>query len=189
MQRWLAAVGAVALIASAGCAGSDDAAPSGSAGSPPPSLGGTVEAPATPPAEPMDELERPIADLLATRLDQHGLSLDHLSCPERGREAPTVLVCSGYFDGITGDVEVHLTRGRGGAVEFDAQLGSGVIATASLVRRLQDQGYTDVDCGDQAAYRSEVGSRLVCSVNDGGTTKYLVATVVDSAGSVEIEDY
>lgn len=180
------------LVVLPGCTGgeaADDGSPSGAASNPSPSLGGDRDPRVRPPRSRMDDLEQPVADLLADRLRSHGLELDHLDCPPWGGRTPKTLTCTGYLEGITGEIQVDLSRREDGSVAFEARLSGGVIATATLVRRLEAEGYTDVDCGERAAYRAEPGRRLVCRVAKGGVIKHVVATVRDAAGSVEIEDY
>lgn len=137
----------------------------------------------------MDSVEEPIADHLAEQLRVDGLTLDYVDCPRWSGSVPARMVCDGYLDGVVGQVQVELTRGRGGAVEYDAWLEEGVLATARLVRRLEDEGYTSVECGDVAAYPARIGLRLVCEVEDDGEIAYVAATVVDADGEVRIEDY
>lgn len=168
----------------AGCGGG-----TGEAAVEAPPLGGPAPTPSTPPTEPMDHLEQPVADRLAGQVRDEGLTLEHVSCPPWGGAVPTALDCAGFVDGVVGDVRVELTPGADGEVEFDAWLGGGVVATAKLVDRLHEEGFADVRCGDVPAYPARVGLRLVCRVRDDAGTAYLVATVTDRDGSVEIEDY
>ena len=151
-------------------------------------LGGPEPTPTTPPEEPMDRLEEPIAKRLAVRVRDEGLRLEYVDCPHWSGSVPAAMVCDGYVDGVLGEVEVELTRAAGGGVEYDAWLAEGVLATAVLVRRLEDEGYDAVDCGDTPAYPARVGLRLVCEVEDEGETAYVAATVTDRSGEVEIKD-
>jgi hypothetical protein len=90
---------------------------------------------------------------------------------------------------VVGQVEVDLERGDGSAVEFDAELGDGIVATARLVDRLRQEGHTGVRCGELAAYPARPGLRIVCRVRRGGAVEHLVATVSDRSGAVQIQDY
>jgi hypothetical protein len=137
----------------------------------------------------MDELEKPIAVRLSGEVRGQGLTLDYLDCPDWGGEAPERLTCKGFFDGVTAHVLVRLTQAPGGAVNFDATLQNGVIATRKLVDKLSGEGYTNVDCGNTRAYPTRVGTRLVCSVRDHGEHGYVVARVTDKSGDVAISDY
>ena len=115
------------------------------------------------PTTGMDLLELAVAARLRRELAGQGLTLDHLDCPPwRGREN-AVVRCTGYLDGLVGTVRVSLSRSPSGTVEFDARLEDGVVATQNLVRRLEAEGWTGVDCGDRAAYRAEVGAQIVCA--------------------------
>lgn len=136
----------------------------------------------------MNELERPIVTRLKATIAGQGLTLDYLECPKWDGKAPRRLTCTGYLDGVRADVRVRLTRTTT-SVNFDAELQNGVLATANLVKQLKRDGYQAIDCGDVAAYPTVVGSELVCSVSRGPRTKYVVATVLDKAGTVEISDY
>lgn len=167
-----------------GCTGG-----TGEAAGEPPRLGGPRPTPSAAPAEPMDHLEQPVADRLAVQVRDEGLTLEHVSCPSWGGAVPAQLECAGYVDGVVADVRVELTPGAGGEVEFDAWLDAGVVATAKLVDRLEREGFAGVRCGDVPAYPARVGLRLVCRVRDDAGTSYVVATVTDVDGSVEIEDY
>lgn len=155
---------------------------------PSPTLGGTLGTRAEPPSKEMDELEKPIALQLERKIEGDGLSLDYLDCPAWDGKAPQEMTCKGFLNGVTGDVLVALTRTTT-RVNFDAELRDDVLATANLVRQLKSAGYSDVDCGDRPAYPSVVGSELVCAVGNGAEVKYVVATVRDDSGMVEIEDY
>ncbi len=155
---------------------------------PSPTPGGTLGTPAKVPAKKMDKLEKPIASQLEKRITGNGLSLDYLDCPEWDGKAPQELTCKGYVSGVQGNVRVRLTR-TATSVNFDAELQDGVLATSNLVRQLKTAGYAEVDCGDKPAYPTVVGSELVCAVGKGGNAKYVVATVLDESGMVEIKDY
>jgi hypothetical protein len=154
-----------------------------------PSLGAPAPSSATPPAEPMDHVEEPVAARLAPRLRDEDLTLEYVDCPRWNGALPANLACKGYVDGVVGVVDVELTAGRKGHVEFDAWLDHGVVATTRLVRRLEDEGYTDVDCGPLPAYPAEPGLRIVCRGHAEGEVEHVVATVADRDGSVRIEDY
>jgi len=158
------------------------------AATPSPTLGGKLETPAKAPAKEMDKLERPIASQLEKRITGNGLSLDYLDCPDWNGKAPQELACEGYVSGVRGEVRVRLTR-TATSVNYDAELQDGVLATANLVRQLKTAGYTKIDCGDKPAYPTVVGSELVCAVGKDGNVKYVVATVLDESGMVEIKDY
>jgi hypothetical protein len=192
MSRLLLGAAAAVLVAVSGCTSSGSVSDGGDAPSQTrvtPEVGGDAGPVVEPPAGRMDALERPVAQKLTARLAARGLTLDHLSCPRWQGRAPAVLTCRGYLDGVVGDVRVELSLGADGAVEFDARLEAGVLATANLVERLEDEGYTDVDCGPRPAYRAEVGHRITCRVREEGRTAYVVATVTGTDGSVEIADY
>ncbi|HSJ19398.1 MAG TPA: hypothetical protein VK964_02390 [Nocardioidaceae bacterium] len=154
-----------------------------------PSLGAPAPSSATPPAEPMDHVEEPVAARLAPSLEEEDLTLEYVDCPRWDGVLPANLACKGYVDGVVGEVDVELAKGRKGHVEFDAWLDQGVVATARLVRRLEDEGYADVDCGRRPAYPAEPGLRIVCRGHAEGEVEHVVATVVDHDGSVRIEDY
>ena len=194
--RTLCAV-SLGLLLITGCSGNDArVAVSGTPSTavspreaPSPRLGGAPVRSAQPPPTPLDELEQPIASHLAGEVHSQGLTLDYLDCPDWDGEAPEQLTCHGFFDGVTAAVRVRLTESPGGAVDFDATLQNGVIATQKLVRRLTREGYTHVDCGGTPAYPSQVGRRLVCSVRDGGRQKLVVAKITDRSGAVDITDY
>jgi hypothetical protein len=137
----------------------------------------------------MDPLERSVTERLNTRLADDGLSLQHVDCPAWHGAVPGHLRCDGYVDGVVGQVEVDLERGDGSAVEFDAELGDGIVATTRLVDRLRQEGHTGVRCGELAAYPARPGLRIVCRVRRGGAVEHLVATVSDRSGAVQIQDY
>jgi hypothetical protein len=154
-----------------------------------PRLGGDTPTPSTPPGEPMDDLEKPVAGQLSSEVARQGLKLEYLDCPPWDQNVPRTLSCRGYFDGVPAVVRVRLTAGVGGQVSFSAALQHGLIATRNLVRTLKHQGYDAVDCGDVPAYPAVVGSTLNCRVTKAGRTKYVVATVVNRGGRVTIADY
>lgn len=185
--RW---AGAVLVVGIALAASSCDSSGSTSAAvAAPDRLGGPSPTRTTPPDEAMDHLEEPIARHLAAQVDDEGLTLEYVDCPRWSGVVPTQLICDGYVDGVVGQVDVELSRGEDGAVEYDAWLEEGVLATARLVGRLESAGYDDVDCGETPAYPARVGLRLVCEVEDAGETVYVVATVTEPSGKVEIRDY
>ncbi|HEU4513871.1 MAG TPA: hypothetical protein VFR87_12260 [Nocardioidaceae bacterium] len=152
-------------------------------------LGGPAPTPSPVPAEPMDRLEEPVAERLAPRLDKEGLTLEYVDCPAWSGDVPDHVRCEGYVDGVVGEVEVRLTRGERGVVEFDAWLGEGIVATSRLVTRLEHEGWHAVDCGATPAYPARAGLRITCRVHEGGTASYVVATVTDRRGEVQIEEY
>lgn len=187
-SRWVASLLLLGVLS--GCEGEpaeraavdppETAAPSPGASAPPPSK---------PPRAPMDSLEQPVAERLAPRLEDDGLDLEYVECPGRPAGVPARLACKGYVDGVVGDVEVELSQGEGGRVDFDASLEGGVLATTRLVERLEAEGYAEVDCGETPAYPSEVGLRIVCSVRADDLPTYVVAEVTDPDGAVRIEEY
>lgn len=150
--------------------------------------GARTPEPSAPPARPMDALERPVADRLAPELSDEGLSLEYVDCPAWSGEVPFETECTGYVDGVVGDIEVALSHGADGAVEFDARLTEGVVSTSRLVDRLEREGWVGVDCGSTPAYPARLGMRILCRVHEGATSSYVVATVTDRRGEVEIED-
>ena len=173
------------LVVLGGC--SEDSGVASERPGPRPGAGEPV--PSTPPDRPMDALEQPVADRLAPELRDEGLTLEYVDCPAWPGKVPFATECSGYVDGVVGDVEVTLAHGQDGAVEFDARLVEGVVATSRLVDRLEEEGWTGVDCGSIPAYPARLGMRIVCRVHGGGTgSSYVVATVTDRRGEVEIED-
>lgn len=189
-----------ALAASAvlltGCDGTSPEATSGSpssrgAGSArPPVVGGEAPHEQSPPDRSMDSLEKPVHARLAAQIAGQGLSLDYLDCPRWDGTVPWRLTCRGYVDGLVARVGVRLEAAVAGrAVGFDARLLDGVIATGKLEKTLHGQGWTEVDCGDRAAYPAKVGSRIVCHVRRPGDDRYVVATVSDRSGAVMIADY
>ncbi len=171
------------LTVIAGCRG--DADP----GHRPPHVGAERPGRATVPVEPMDRLERPVAERLRPRLAQEGLTLDYVDCPPWTGGAPLAVECRGYVDGLVAEVEVRLSEDDHGTVEFDAWLQDGIVATSRLVERLEQEGWHTVDCGPAAAYPARPGLEIVCRVHEGGTADYVVATVVDRRGEVRIADY
>lgn len=187
-SRWVATLLAVGALAACGDEGATpgDAEPADRSS---PTLGASAPAPAEPPREPMDRLERPVAERLAPRLEDDGLSLEYVQCPGWPGTVPAELECKGYVDGVVGEVAVELTVGEHGRVEFDAWLDHGVLATSRLVERLEDEGYTDVDCGPTPAYPAHEGMRIVCRADEGGDPTHVVAEVTDEEGAVRIEDY
>lgn len=152
-------------------------------------LGGPAPTPSAVPSEPMDRLEQPVADRLAPRLDQEGLTLEYVDCPVWSGDVPDDVRCEGYVDGVVGEVEVRLSRGVRGVVQFDAWLDEGIVATSRLVTRLEREGWNAVDCGPTPAYPARAGLRITCRVHEGGTAAYVVATVTDRRGEVQIEEY
>jgi hypothetical protein len=185
MTRWGHVVPLLLLVVLGACDGDSGAEPA----DPAPRPGARAPVPSTPPARPMDALEQPVADRLAPELRDEGLSLEYVDCPAWPGEVPFETECTGYVDGVAGEVEVVLSHGHGGAVEFDARLAEGVVATSRLVDRLEREGWTGVDCGSTSAYPARLGLRIVCRVHEGGTASYVVATVTDRRGEVEIEDH
>lgn len=161
----------------------------GAAGDRSPRLGGATPTPSAAPERPMDHLEQPVAARLAPRLARTGLTLEYVDCPPWPGEVPFHAACHGYVDGVVGEVEVRLSQGAGGGVEFDAWLSEGVVATSRLVDRLEEEGWHGVDCGPTPAYPARTGLRIVCRVHEGGTASYVVATVTDRRGEVRIRDY
>jgi hypothetical protein len=175
----------LAATALTGCASGEEPAADG----PPRRVGGPTPTPVSQPDEPMDHLEEPIAERLAVRVRQEGMSLEYVDCPRWSGAAPAELVCTAYVDGVVGEVDVSLTRGTSGAVEYDAWLRRGVLVTSRLVARLEAEGFTSVDCGEVPAYPSRVGLRLVCQVQEAGERSYVIATVTAGDGEVEIRDH
>lgn len=172
------------LAALAGCA--DDA---GTVPGEEPSLGAQSPAASTPPRAPMDDLERPVAERLAPRLEDDGLTLEYVDCPRWSGGVPDVLTCKGYVDGVVGAVRVELSGEDRESVEFDAWLDHGVVATERLVERLEAEGYVEVDCGPTPAYPARLGMRIVCRVRGEDDVLHVVATVTDRAGHVQIASY
>lgn len=183
-MRVLRRVAPLLLLATLGACGDG-----GSTQSRAPGLGAPAPTPSAAPGEPMDRLEKPVAERLAPRLEKEGLTLEYVDCPAWAGAVPHAVHCQGYVDGVVGEVEVRLTRGRTGAVEFDAWLGEGIVATSRLVRRLEQEGWNAVDCGPTPAYPARTGLRITCRVHEGGTASYVVATVTDRRGEVQIEEY
>jgi hypothetical protein len=178
-------VGVVALLG-AGCDGTAEqpAAPRRT----PASLGGQHHDRVPAPDTPMSRLERAVASQLTEELRGQGLVVQHLDCPAGAEDAPTAMVCQGYVEGVAVDVDVTLHGHRPG-ITFDARLGPGLLATATLVQRLRDTGYDRVDCGERKAYPAVVGDRIVCAVQRDGRRRYVVATVTTADGQVAISDY
>ncbi|MFT4010379.1 MAG: hypothetical protein QM655_10100 [Nocardioidaceae bacterium] len=177
------AVAAVLVVCLGGC-GSDAPASAGPVRSDTPTLGGPTPTAVVPTGE-MDALERPVAASLAKQVAGLGLKLDFLDCPDWKGKAPVSLSCTGWFDGVPGQVQVKLAE-TNGAVSFDARLKEGVIATSRLVSQLTEQGYSEVDCGSQAAYPAQPGVRIVCSVAQDGATTHVVATATGTDGELSI---
>jgi hypothetical protein len=164
------------------------AAASGS-GSPAPSLGAPTPSRRTTPAEPMNRLEGPVARMLARQIAPQGLTLEYLDCPHWDGVVPRRLTCRAYVDGLLATATVRLAMGAPGqAVDVDAWLGDGVIATDGLEDILRRQGWVRPDCGPAAAYPARVGSRIVCRVSRDGQVRYVAATVRSRAGAVMIAD-
>lgn len=184
-MRIARAVAPVILLGSLAACGTEDD-PGVAA---PPRLGGPTTHASPPPADPMDPLESSVTERLNTRLADDGLRLQHVDCPAWHGAVPGHLRCDGYVDGVVGQVEVELVKGNGAAVEFDAELGDGIVATARLVDRLRQEGHTGVSCGAAAAYPARPGLRIVCRVHRDGAVAHVVATVSDRSGAVQIEDY
>ena len=181
----------LAPVLAAGCQGGTGPGASGAASPapPPPRLGGPSFRPAPAPGTPMDRLERPIAARLADKAAREGLTLGYLACPKWDGGMPRRLRCHGWFDGVKAPVLVHIGTVAGRSITFDARIGPGVVATHNLVDQLRGRGYSHVDCGRQAAYRSRVGLRIVCSVQAHGRRSYVVAVVRNGSGAVAIHDY
>lgn len=167
----------VAALLLTGCA---PASPPGTE----PVAGGPTPTRETPPAAPMDGVERSVTEVLAARVRDDGLTLQYLSCPDWHRRLPAGLTCTGWFDGVQGTVAVRLHAGRNHSVVYDATLTRGVVATNLLVARLLEDGYVDVDCGTRPAYPATVGENVVCLVTRDGEHGHVVATVTDPDGSV-----
>ena len=155
----------------------------------PGSVGGPSSAPSPTPQIPMDRLEQGVADRLADRLARQGLTLEYVDCPPWSGTVPLTVLCDGYVDGVVGEIEVRLSDGGDGRVEFDAELTAGVVATSRLVRRLEQEGWTGVDCGPRAAYPASPGLRIVCRVHRDGSAQHVAATVTGRRGRVSIEAY
>lgn len=183
--RWAVAVLLLGSLAVLGACSSEDPP----AATRKPRLGAPSPTTSTPPAGPMDMVERSVAKRLASRLEDEALTLEYVDCPPRKAERPSALTCTGYVDGLVVPVGVQLSRGGHGGTEFDAWLGEGIVATARLVGRLEREGYAHVDCGSVRAYPARLGMRIVCRVRRHGGVGYLVATVTDRHGAVRIQDY
>ena len=166
------------------------AACSGGQGNPEsaPTPGASETPTAVPPSAPMDVLERSVAERLSAQLRDEGLGVSYVDCPEVTGGLPATLDCDGYVEGVVGQVLVDLSD-EGGAVEFDARLDGGVVATSRLVRRLESEGMGRADCGETPAYPARIGLEIVCSVRQDGETSYVVATVTDRRGAVEIAEH
>lgn len=175
-----------------GCSGSpaDPAAVGSSQGAVARRLGGPVPVRHAAPTRPMDRLERPVAARLAREVAHLGLRLDYLDCPHWNGRLPGTMTCRAYLDGLVGQVRVRLAATVAGrAVEFDARMTSGVIATRTLEETLWDQGWTRAACGSVPAYPARPGTRIICRVTRDAATRYVVATVTSRAGAVAIADY
>lgn len=190
----LAVTAAVAVGLLGGCTedhpgdgGQDGRRSSGSG--PAPALGGPTPARHRPPHRAMDALERPVAVRLARQIAAEDLSLDYLDCPHWDGTVPSAMTCRGYVEGLVTRVPVHLLAAKGRRIVFDARMGTGVVATRRLEDTLRSGGWSDVDCGDVAAYPAQVGTRIVCRVRRGSEVTYVVATVRSQAGRVTIADY
>lgn len=141
------------------------------------------------PSGALDDLERPVAKSMRQQVATQGLELGFLDCPDWDGKVPQKLTCTGWFDKVPGEVTVKLTKDESGGVAFDAVLGDGVVATAKLVAELGRQGFTEVDCGSQAAYPSDAGLQIICSVTKEDSRQFVVATVQDGSGRLKIEAY
>jgi hypothetical protein len=172
------------LVSGCGDAGSSAPAPSGR-GTP----GGPSISPSAAPGRPMDDVERPVADRLAPRLEDDGLTLEYVDCPDWSGAVPASLQCRAFVDGVVAPATVQISREDGSRLVFDAWLDHGVVSTARLVERLEAQGYAEVDCGEVPAYPARAGTRIMCEVDGGAGAGHVVATVVDARGHVRIEDY
>lgn len=177
----------VVLLVLSACGGDGDGQGDGDAASPP--LGAASPPRLTPPAEALDDVEKPVMDRLAPRVRKDGLHLEHVDCPGWGGHLPARLRCRAWVDGVLGSVQVRLHRGTDERVEFDAWFHDGVVATSRLVRKLTDEGYDRVDCGPVRAYPARVGMRIVCRVQSDGESGHVVATVTDRSGVVRVQDY
>jgi len=153
-----------------------------------PTPGGPSTAPDVAPTEPMSPLEQAVSARLRGVARQHGLRLEHLRCPAWDHRMPGRVRCAGWFSGVRADVLVRLTRVTGGSLLFDAWIGDGVVATRQLVRRLEQRGQADVDCGNVPAYPARVGLRIVCASGPVGQRHYWAATVTNRSGAVRIVD-
>lgn len=180
---------AAAVLALGGCSVGEDRSRETRDSRAAPHLGGDPGRLADLPARPMDRLERTVRERLASGLLAHGVEVDYVECPRWRAPEVHVVWCVGYFDGVRGDVRVALHRAPHGTVGFDARLARGVVATRTLIDRLEQAGYTDVDCGGRPTYPAEAGARIVCAVTESGRRSHVVATVTDRSGAVEIRDY
>ena len=186
------AVTGLALLGgcTSGSAAPPERAAASRSGSPAPSLGAPAPARRTAPAEPMNRLERPVARMLARQIAPQGLTLEYLDCPHWDGVVPSRMTCRAYVDGLLATAPVRLSMGAPGqAVDVDAWLGDGVIATDSLEDTLRRQRWARPDCGRAAAYPARVGSRIVCRVTRDGQVRYVAATVRSRAGAVMIADF
>lgn len=196
LRTSLACLALLGLVLLGGCtAGGGSGSGAGPASTstpsrPSPTVGGQSKVrPKSPPTAPMDDLEKPIARQLAAEVAPQGLTLSYLDCPTWNKRVPGHLYCVGYFNGVTARVRVRLRAVTNGAVRFEATLQRGVIATRRLVDQLRGDGYTHVDCGDTPAYPARVGTKVVCAVSRHGKDAYVVATVTNSSGAVQISSY
>lgn len=172
----------------AGCSQDPAAAPATSTS--PPALGGRLPQPRSVPTAPMNPLEKPVQRRLAAQVARQGLTLQYLDCPRWDGALPSRMTCRAYVDGLVARVVVRLwATVRGRAVDFDAKMLDGLVATRNLEGTLRRQGWHRADCGRAAAYPAVVGSRIVCRVSRPGRAKYVVATVSDHRGAVMITDY
>ncbi|HET7387510.1 MAG TPA: hypothetical protein VFJ19_12685 [Nocardioidaceae bacterium] len=133
-----------------------------------------------------------MADQIGERVASQGLRVDYLHCPSWHGGLPHTMACTGYLDGVTATVKVRLHRVAGHAISYDATLGAGVFATATLVDQLVRQGFHQVDCGTRAAYPTRVGEKIVCEVSESdqhAEHRYVVATVTSRDGTVRITHY
>lgn len=151
-----------------------------------PHLGGPDVSPAAVPSAPMDRVERPVAARLRRKAAAEGLTLDYLACPPWDGRMPRHLTCTGWFDGVRANVDLHLTHLPAGSVGFAAEIGKGLVATSRLEDRLRGHRYRDADCGTRPAYPSRPGLTIRCAVTRGGDRSYVVATVTDRSGDVTI---
>ncbi len=181
----------VSAVLLAGCNTQDPAAaPTASTPTRAPALGGRVPQPQSVPTTPMNRLEKPVQQRLAAQVARQGLTLQYLDCPHWDGVVPSRMTCRAYVDGLVAPVAVRLRATiRDKAVDFDAWMLDGLIATRNLEGTLRRQGWTQADCGRAAAYPARVGSRIVCRVVRPGRVKYVVATVSDRQGAVMIADY
>jgi hypothetical protein len=154
-----------------------------------PALGGPTPRPHRPPSRAMDPLERSVAERLAGRIAADDLRLGYLDCPHWDGTVPSALTCKGYVEGLVALVRVRVRGAAGRGVSFDAQLGSGMVATRRVERMLRDNGWEVADCGHVPAYPARVGMRIVCRVQRDARDEFVVATVRSHAGRVTVADY